>query len=57
MMPIMTAKVIPGILPPVFLLYYFYFNFNGEKIKKNGDTLDIHYFLKMVLALRYLASL
>jgi len=57
MMPIMTAKVIPAILPPVFLLYCFYFNFNGEKIKKNGDTLYIHYFLKMVLALRYLASL
>jgi len=34
MMPIMTAKVLPATLPPVFLLYYFYFNFNGGKIKE-----------------------
>jgi hypothetical protein len=30
----MTAKVLPATLPPVFLLYYFYFNFNGGKIKE-----------------------
>jgi len=42
MMPIMTAKVIPGILPPVFFFIVFILTLTAKKSKKWGHP---RYFL------------